>query len=88
MKTSKELESVEAELSAVIQRITLIEPQVNEILDRYQRTTRAEGREMKKKTPEWALVEEMQELVSRRAKLRDARDVEMALCGNYSWRDE
>lgn len=87
MKTSKELESVEAELSAVIQRITLIEPQVNEILDRYQRMTRAEGREMKK-TPEWALVEEMQELVSRRAKLRDARDVEMALCGNYSWRDE
>lgn len=87
METSKELEAVKAQLSAVMQRIAIIEPQVNEILDRYQLTTRAEGRDMKK-SPEWALVEEMQALVSQRAKLRDAYDVEMAMCGNYSWRDE
>lgn len=68
MSTATNLQAVETEIAA-------IQPQANELLDRFQTTTRAEGRVMKAST-EWAIVERWKELLTQRAQLRDALEIE------------
>lgn len=66
--TTQQLAAVEAE-------ITTIQPQANELLDQLQTTTRAEGKALKA-SAEWAAVERWQALLSQRAQLRDALEIE------------
>lgn len=68
MSTATELRTVEAEIAA-------IQPAANELLDRIQTGTRADARALKA-TPEWQIVERWKELLTRRAQLRDAYEIE------------
>lgn len=66
--TAQQLAAVEAE-------ITAIQPRANELLDQLQTTTRAEGKALKAST-EWQTVERWKELLTQRAQLRDALEIE------------
>lgn len=66
------------ELQAVETEIATIQPVSNELMDRIQTLTHAEARALKA-TPEWQTVERWKELLTRRAQLRDAIEIEDVL---------
>lgn len=69
--TAQQLLAVEAEIAT-------IQPQANELLDQFQTTTHAEGRALKA-SAEWQTVERWKALLTQRAQLRNALEIEGAV---------
>ena len=67
--------TTEQQLATVEAEITAIQPRANELLDRLQTTTRAEGKTLKA-SAEWQTVERWKELLTQRAQLRNALEIE------------